>query len=455
MTDEKDRRITELEEENRRLRREKDKISQEKDKIVKKFEEVKKEFEEFKTKHSKTVSELRRALKIKSDIHKSHKPLGAPKGHVGYSRRVPERIDIIRKREIYRCPHCNGKLSNTQEIKSRYITDVALTSEAMNTRYDIHRKYCARCKKLVEPSIPEALPHARFGLNLMLLVMYLKLGLRLSNSKVCDFFTTMYNLDISDGEISGILRQLVVAFGDHYAYLEKIVKFARVKYTDSTSWRINGKNYFAWVFVACGRVLYKIRKRNNSKSPLTVFGVMQKGNTLVIDRHSALRALAKKAKFDLQYCWSHILNDSKNLAKLYGSEGKHVHKHLKRTYAMAKSLNHKGKPEQVDQLKGEILMLTLRHYTHTTIRRFVNNLYYRDAENLFRFVTDPAIDATNNISERELRHIVLTRKISFGSKSPRGAHATAMLLSITQTLRLQNKNVLKGLHEIINSPSIS
>ena len=455
MMDEKDRRIRELEEENRRLQREKDKITQEKDKIIKKFEEIKKEFEEYKAKHSKTVSELRQALKIKPDSDKIHNPLGAPKGHIGYSRRIPERIDFIKKKEICRCPHCNSKLSDTQEIKHRYVTDVALVSKVINTRYDIHRKYCAICKKLVEPSIPEALPHARFGLNLMLLVMYLKLGLRLSNSKVCDFFTTMYNLDISDGEISGILRQLVVAFGDYYAYLEKIVKFARVKHTDSTSWRINGQNYFAWVFVACGRVLYKIRKRNNSKSPLTVFGTMQKGNTLVIDRHSALRALAEKAKFMLQYCWSHILSDSKKLAESFGSEGKYVHKHLKRIYAMAKALKHKGNKEQVDQFKAEILMLTLRHYKHITIRRFVNNLYYRDVENLFRFVTDPSIDATNNISERELRHLVIIRKISFGSKSQRGAYATAILLSVIQTLRLQKRNVLKGLHDIVSNPSMS
>lgn len=448
MTDEKDRRIKELEEENRRLQREKDKI-------IKKFEEVKKEFEEFKSRHNKTVLELRQALKIKPDSDKNHKPLGAPKGHVGYSRRIPERVDVIKKKEVSRCPVCNGKLSDTQEIKHRYVTDVALTSKVINTRYDIHRKYCHTCKKLVEPKIPEALPHARFGLNLMLLVMYLKLGLRLSNSKVCDFFATMYNLSISDGEISGILRQLVVAFGDYYTYLEKIVKFARVKHTDSTSWRINGKNYFAWVFVACGRVLYKIRKRNNSKSPLTVFGTKQKGNILVIDRHSALRALAEKAGFFLQYCWSHILADSKKLAESFGSEGKYIHKNLKKIYAMAKALNHKGNKEQVEQLQSEILMLTSRHYTHSTIRRFVNNLYYRDLEHLFRFVMDMSVDPTNNISERELRHLVIIRKISFGSKSQRGAHATAILLSIIQTLRLQKRNVLNGLREIVHNPSLS
>src|SRR3989339_2269658 len=318
------------EEEIRKLKEENVELKEHLKKIEQEFEKTKKEFEEFKSLHATTVDNLKHALKIKANSKIVSRPLGAPKGHKGYSRHVPERIDCVKEVGLKKCPHCNGFLGEIQEVRSRYVTDIKLKLDVVNTQYNIHRKYCRNCKKIVEPEVSNVLPHARFGLNLMLLVMYLKLGLRLSNSKVCDFFTTMYNLDISDGEISGILRQLVVAFGDYYAYLEKIVKFARVKHTDSTSWRINGQNYFAWVFVACGRVLYKIRKRNNSKSPLTVFGTMQKGNTLVIDRHSALRALAEKAKFMLQYCWSHILSDSKKLAESFGSEGKYVHKHLKR-----------------------------------------------------------------------------------------------------------------------------
>ena len=225
-----------------------------------------------------------------------------------------------------------------------------------------------------------------------------------------------------------------------------------MKHTDSTSWPIAGKNYFAWVFIACGLVLYNTLKHNNSRVPLTVFGKKQKGMTLVIDRHSALRALAEKAGFLLQLCWSHILDDSKQLSKNFGAEGRYVHKKLKEIYALAKGMNHKGTPEIVEQLKGEIFQLTQRHYRHLTVWKFIKNLYYRDVENLFRFVTDPDVDPTNNISERELRALVIIRKISFGSGSARGANATAMLLSIMQTLRLNKKNVLIGLQEILNNP---
>ena len=167
----------------------------------KEFEDTKKEFEEFKSKHALAVSNLRKALKIKVNSKKIAKPIGAPKGHKGYARHIPERIDKIKELNIKRCPHCNTKLGETQEIRSRHITDIKLTSKVKTTRFDIHRKYCPNCDKLVEPEVKEALPHARFGLNLMLLVMYLRLGLRLPCNKICSYFMDMFGLKISEGEI--------------------------------------------------------------------------------------------------------------------------------------------------------------------------------------------------------------------------------------------------------------
>ena len=431
-----EKRIKELEESLEKEKREK--------------ENIKKEFEKYRSHYPATTNI---PSFVKEDIkHKAMQP-GQKKFHKGYARHIPERIDYIKPLNPDECPHCGTELGDTQEIRSRYVTDVKLTSRVKNTRYDIHRKYCPKCKKIVEPEVPNVLPHARFGLNLMLLIMYLRLGLRLPGNKVCEYLITFYNLKISEGEIVVVLRQLANAFGDYYFYLENIVRLARVKYSDTTSWRINGKNYFAWVFIAAGIVLYKIRKRNNSKVASQFFGKSQKGNVLVVDRHSAYRALAEKLGFLLQLCWSHILQDSKELARDFGKEGKYVHKKLKEIYELATGLNHKGTQEQVEQLKAEIFLLTQKHYAHSTIRKFVNNLYYRDIDNLFRFVTDAEIDPTNNISERELRALVIIRKISNGSRSTRGANATAMLLSIIQTLRFKKENVLDGLKNVLNNPS--
>ena len=439
--------------------KDKDKIIEEQEKRIKELEEelkrlkkVEKEFEEYKSMHTQTVSELRKALKIKPNV-KSAKPLGAPKGHKGYAKHIPERFDFVKTKIPRRCPHCDSILrGKTQEVRSRYVTDLRLISPIKTTRYDIHRKYCTKCKKLVEPEITDALPHARFGLNLMLFIMYLRLGLRMPGNKICEFLREIYKISMCESEIVVILRQLASEFGDCYSHLEKLVKLARVKHSDTTSWRINGRNYVAWVFISYGVVLYKIRKSNGHKAAL-VFLKNQKNNILVVDRHSAFRLLAKKAGFRLQLCWSHILQDTKQLAENFGAEGKYVHKKLKEIYSLAKGLNHKGNCEMVEQLKAEIFNLLLRHYKHSTIRKFVDNLYYRDGNDLFRFVTDPEIDPTNNISERELRALVIIRKISNGSRSVRGANATAMLLSIIQTLRFKKENIFQGLQQILKNPS--
>jgi len=442
------------EEENQKLKEKIRELEEALEQKEKDYKKLKKDFDEFQAKHAVTVSNLQEALKIKADNVKGDKPLGLPKGHKGYFRRVPERLDVIKPLKLNTCPHCHTKLQGAvQDERRRVVTDIELTMKAKNTKYIIPRKYCTRCKKLVEPEVPNVLPHARLGLNIMLLVMFLKLGLRLPCEKICDFLSTAYGVRISEGGIIVVLKQLVKAFGLYYSLLEKAVKLARVKHTDSTSWRVSGRNYFAWVFIASGVVLYKVRQRNNHKVGLTLFGRCQKGNVLCVDRHSAFRTLAEKAGFVLQLCWAHILRDSKDLAESFGDEGNYVHKKLKEIYALAKGLNRKGSAEQVQQLQGMVFELTQRHYKHSTMRRFVHALYYRDVENLFRFVTDPEIASTNNISERELRHLVLMRKVSNGSRSQRGAAATAILTSIVQTLRFRKENVLLGLQNILKNPS--
>lgn len=453
----KDKLIEKLQEQIRKLKEEKEQIEEklkktekEKSHVEEEKKKVEEEFEAFKLKHAGTVDELKQAMHIKPDVIKSSLKRGAQQGHKGYTRKVPERVDHIIALNPKQCSECRKPLpEETQEVRQRYITDITLAINVINTRYDIHRKYCRTCKKLVEPQVPKALPHARFGLNLMLFVMYLRFGLRLPVNKAREFLSTLCRLTISEGEIIHMSNQLAKAFGKYYASLELLLKFCKVKHSDTTSWRMNGKNYTAWVFITLGVVLYKITRKGTADTPLKLFGKEQQGNVLVVDRHSLFRGLAKKAGFILQLCWSHILDDTRSLARDFGREGKYVQRKLKLIFADAVSLHHQGTEGQVQKLKERVENLLARHYQHKTVWKFVKNLVKRDLEHLFIFVTRPDVDPTNNISERELRSIVLIRKISNGSRSEQGAATTATLLSIIQTLRLQKKNIFEGLQEIL------
>ena len=52
-----------------------------------------------------------------------------------------------------------------------------------------------------------------------------------------------------------------------------------------------------------------------------------------------------------------------------------------------------------------------------------------NAEKYFTCLLQPGIPADNNKTEQGLRHIVLKRKISYGSKSQKGANTMAILCS--------------------------
>jgi hypothetical protein len=59
------------------------------------------------------------------------------------------------------------------------------------------------------------------------------------------------------------------------------------------------------------------------------------------------------------------------------------------------------------------------------------------------------VEPTNNCVEQALRIAVQLRKIIFGNRSAPGEVATARLLTVTQTCRMQGRNALEYLTEVI------
>ncbi len=121
---------------------------------------------------------------------------------------------------------------------------------------------------------------------------------------------------------------------------------------------------------------------------------------------------------------------------------------MKKIFEAAKTFDHKGTEKDVELLKKKIVRLAKQHYKNHVVWRFTNNLCRRDIENLFVFVTRPDVDPTNNISERELRKMVIMRKISNGSRSTQGAKNTTTLLSILQTLKNNKQNLFQQLQKL-------
>src|SRR3989338_4180127 len=138
-----------IEKENEKLERENEKLKKENDRLKK----IAEEYEEHK--HHCTIFDKPSFVKV--SVKKRHKTPGQKLGHKGYSRKIPERIDFIKKLILDCCPECQSKnLSKVQEVRERFVEDIPEPTNTIITKYKIERRYCRDCKKLVEAEIKDA-----------------------------------------------------------------------------------------------------------------------------------------------------------------------------------------------------------------------------------------------------------------------------------------------------------
>jgi len=70
---------------------------------------------------------------------------------------------------------------------------------------------------------------------------------------------------------------------------------------------------------------------------------------------------------------------------------------------------------------------------------------------LWHFVHREDVEATNNHGERQLRHAVRTREVSYGTKSPEGSRFIERTLTSVGTCRLQQRPVLPFLTRAVET----
>ncbi len=78
----------------------------------------------------------------------------------------------------------------------------------------------------------------------------------------------------------------------------------------------------------------------------------------------------------------------------------------------------------------------------------------RHIKELFVFVAEPDVPADNNAAERSLRHLVISRKVSGGTRSEQGTESKMTLASIFGTWRAQGLNPLAACRQLLTSPQV-
>ena len=76
---------------------------------------------------------------------------------------------------------------------------------------------------------------------------------------------------------------------------------------------------------------------------------------------------------------------------------------------------------------------------------------YDLSQDYFRFMFAPDVEPTNNHSEQQIRHCVIDRKITQGTRSKKGQRYHERMWTAIATCRKQNRNFFSFLHESIRA----
>jgi hypothetical protein len=110
--------------------------------------------------------------------------------------------------------------------------------------------------------------------------------------------------------------------------------------------------------------------------------------------------------------------------------------------------------QEAERIKGEILSLSEYSVTHPGVRKW-QDFFVEKAERLYQWCESALIPAENNYAEREIRKVVIARKMSFGSQSEEGAQTREIWTSVLQSLKKREAQPRDKLVSALNELSVN
>ena len=388
-------------------------------------------------------------LKPNRTEKKERKPKGARPGHLGRGRPGPDLVQGEQRHTVIApigdlCPQCGAPF-----VDKGYTERLVLESRPLRAEplvYWLSKRYCPKCRRTFQPSVPGVLPKNLYGNQLVAnaAVMYYLHGIPLG--RVCE------QLQVHPGSLIDCFHRIARFFTPVLPKLIDLYRQSPVKHADETGWRTDGQNGYVWLFATDSISLFLFRQTRSAKVPQTVFGNQSLPGVLVVDRYAGYN----RAPCPLQYCYSHLLREVQDLEKDFSDseEVKTFVNVMAPLLATAMSLRHQPISEaefyqKAAETKAQILVAVQSPALHLGIRR-IQDLFRANAQRLYHWAQDRRVPAENNLAERDLRPTVIARKVSFGSASDAGAQTRGTLMSVLYSLKKQNFDVTNRLKEALD-----
>lgn len=386
----------------------------------------------------------------------SKKHVGGQLGHTGHGRKNPseDKIDSVKRVYLTNCPHCHSELQRSKTCFTRIVEDIIelLSSNLKTTKYEIERQWCPCCKKEVAGNPTGVIPHAKLGVNLIVMTLLQKYGLQTPLEKISFFFKTAYGINITSGGLSNILKRTKKYFGDEYNLILNEIRKSKVKHADETTWRIKGINNWLWGFMTKKESYLRIEETRGKGIPIDTLQNQTKENILVRDDYGGY----KKLGVTHQSCWAHLLRKSheRDVLPNASDEMKNTHLFLKNTFQeLSDTISSPFKKEKREEIYQTIWKNMKQNIIDKKFKtddvKIIQTRIRNQGKNLLTAILHDDVPLTNNLAERMLRPMVVMRKISGGSRSMEGAKTHAVNMSIYQTIQLRNQPLIPTLQNLL------
>lgn len=387
-----------------------------------------------------------------SGQRKAKKP-GAKPGHPGSRRPKPAQIDKKETHQLDACPCCGGELQRCNRTRTRVVEDILKQLRAVATEHTIHRDYCPRCKKHVEPVVPDALPNADLGHRVIGLSAWLHYDLALSISQTQALLQNLLQTRLSAGGLSAAWKRMAGIFGPWYEQIAQAARAGAVLHADETGWRVNGLTYWLWCF-ANRDTCYFMIDRSRGHIALEKFFIEAFDGTLVTDFWGPYDAVTAD---DRQCCLAHLLRELEKVDLTNSSdEWKAFAKELRRLVRDGIRLRKRVDftPQKyvsrIRRIDDRLMALALTTYGDADAKRLAARLL-KYCDQLFTFLDRPEVPYDNNLAERMIRPAVILRKNCQGNRSESGAAVQAVLMSVYRTLKLRGHDPLDTIESALRT----
>jgi transposase-like protein len=260
---------------------------------------------------------------------------------------------------------------------------------------------------------------------------------RLPHRKIQEALNRQFGLKISPGAIFDFTRRTSDSLTGTYDMILKRIREADIVHIDETGLKVDGKNYWVWVFTTDKETFYVVRRSRATKVLEEVLTRRFRG-IVVCDGWKAYPSFIKR----LQRCWAHLLRESRALADKV-KEAIPLNKSLLALFHRLKAFiegDHTPAERKRAWYQARYVLRTfLRQcYWYKSTKKFIakirNGLDY-----WFTFLLHPGVEPTNNRAERAIRETVVQRKIFGTLRNEKGTRIFEVLSTVLATWKQEGR----------------